>query len=589
MSSQLWAVICGNIRDELDFKLTLTRIYELRNLNKVQHIILSTWKGEIDKYEGLRDQLKKMQIYIIENYPLSNDIENTATASVNFWRQSRQLLSALDFIPKNDFVLRLRTDRSLNYINQMDHLGVFENYKKEVKTIGLFPKVFKYQITVFGPKMVRLLHMIDFVLLGNNRDLYKILNFDFSELKLQKQLVANGQWFAYPFMSEFPILRDYMRFTHFVNRVKVLQKHVEVEKENFFLPNVDYKVYAIYLMILYSHFNIIYMGKIKKYNYENSHFYQLFSSTENNGVQYTSLGSSIRDANFLENILFGRLQYSTQYQKFLQYVGHLIAYGNDETFDLNFTEYHELIKLQKDNFYKNSDNLQWFKELRNPPINPKNMYQYNQPYDPEVLNFMPSASSDWNALTHTANLEKDVYKLWLQLDQPSVVITEKMLLPIARTGNEYAIFVLLDLYNEGKISHLNHDEIIRIVLFYLDIHIRRRTESLQTTRIIILLLQMAQENKIVLEKEHIMLQCVFDKFLPIAEIIEKQEISHFNILLEIAKQLQINKKQYPSQEFFIESYISLILKEEYSLEVINYFKQNFINDSMILSRKWVID
>lgn len=100
---------------------------------------------------------------------------------------------------------------------------------------------------------------------------------------------------------------------------------------------------------------------------------------------------------------------------------------------------------------------------------------------------------------------------------------------------------------------------------------------------------MAQENKIVLEKEHIMLQCVFDKFLPIAEIIEKQEISHFNILLEIAKQLQINKKQYPSQEFFIESYISLILKEEYSLEVINYFKQNFINDSMILSRKWVID
>lgn len=67
MHTDLWAVICGNIRDELDFKLTLTRMVELRLEGKIQHIVLSTWKGEIDKYAGLREQLAYLQVYLIEN------------------------------------------------------------------------------------------------------------------------------------------------------------------------------------------------------------------------------------------------------------------------------------------------------------------------------------------------------------------------------------------------------------------------------------------------------------------------------------------------------------------------------------------
>ncbi|WP_122902173.1 hypothetical protein [Acinetobacter sp. B51(2017)] len=586
MHTDLWAVICGNIRDELDFKLTLTRIVELRLEGKIQHIVLSTWKGEIDKYAGLREQLAYLQVYLIENPAFSPQIEATASESVNYWRQARQLLAALDMIPKQDFILRLRTDRSLNYINQMDKLGVFGNYQQEAIKLGQFPRLFKYKVTVFGPKMVRLLHMIDFVLLGNNRDLYRLINFDFAELGHQKQIVANAQWFAVPFLKEFPILRDYMRFTHFVNRVKVLKTHVDLHKENAFFPAVYYKVYAIYLMILYTHFNILYTGRLKQADYSQIHFYELFSSTANYGIQHTSLGSSIRDQNILEYFLFGKLKDSSAYRQFKQKVTQLIAYGADEQFDLTFEDYKELVDLSNDNFYETSEEIKWFKRLRRPPINLKRLYQYNTDIRQATLNFIDEDDEQWMALTHTESIEKDIYKVWLNLDNPSVTTTEKMLLPIARTGNEYAIYVLLDLLDKNQITAINQDEIKRIVFFYLDIHMRRRTETLQTTRIIILLLKMQQQQKIQLDKLEKMLQCGFDRYITLDDLDFNEPID--DLLQCLKHKLEQVQCSELDKQHVIQTWISQISDQQLKQEVVQHFQQKSVNDAMILSKKWVV-
>lgn len=584
MNTDLWAVMCGNIRDELDFKLTLTRMIELRSEGKIQHIVLSTWKGEIDKYIGLREQLSYLQVYLIENPAFSPEIESTASESVNYWRQARQLLAALDMIPKRDFILRLRTDRSLNYINQMDKLGVFTNYAQPAIALGKFPKLFQYKITVFGPKMVRLLHMIDFVLLGQNRDLYRLINFEFAELGHQKQIVANAQWFMAPFLKEFPILRDYLRFIHFVNRVKILKTHVELHKENAFFPQVYYKVYAIYLMILYTHFNILYMGKLKQADYTQIQFYQLFSSTENYGIQHTSLGSSIRDQGILEYFLFGKLKPSSAYGNFLKQVTHLIAYGADESFDLSFEEYKELVDLSNDNFYETSEEIKWFKRLRRPPVNLKQLHRYETDINQATLNFINSDNEKWIALTHTENVEKDVYKLWLSLENPSVDITEKMLLPIARTGNEYAIYVLLDLLDQELISPLNAEEVRRIVFFYLDIHTRRRTETLQTTRIIILLLKMYNQGKVHLEKIQKILECGFDKYIDVNNI----QVDNENLLELLKNKLEQVETENIQQQYIIKTWIAQISDQKIEPNIQQHFQQQSINDAMILSKKWVV-
>lgn len=587
MRTDLWAVICGNIRDELDFKLTLTRMVELRLEGKIQHIVLSTWRDEVDKYQGLREQLKYLQVHLLESPSLSPEVENTASESVNYWRQSRQLLAALDTIPKKDFVLRLRTDRSLNYINQMDKLGVFSNYQQETIQVGQFPRLFKYKITVFGPKMVRLLHMIDFVVLGNNRDLCKIINFEFCELGHQKQIVANAQWFALPFLKEFPILRDYIRFTHFVNRVKVLKTHVELHKENACFPDVYYKVYAIYLMILYTHFNILYMGKLKPVDYTQVHFYELFSTTSNYGIQHTSLGSSIRDQRILPYFLFGKLKESLAYQKFKQSVTDLIAYGASENFDLTIKDYDQLYCLARDNFYENSNEIKWFKPLRNPPFNPKRHYQYDTSVDLSCLNFINAEDKQWINLTHTESVEKDIYKAWLSLENPQIQVTEKMLLPIARTGNEYAIYILLDLLAQNKISDIHQEEVKRITFFYLDIHTRRRTETLQTTRIIILLLKMYERKQIELEKLEKILKCGFDQYISVDDIKIDAVNQNTNLRDMIKEKLAQVKCEDLNQKYTIKTWMSQLTDQKIEDDIIDYFKQISVNDSMILSQKWV--
>ncbi|GAA5010904.1 hypothetical protein GCM10023206_18890 [Acinetobacter puyangensis] len=581
----LWAVICGNIRDELDFKLTLTRLIELRSIGKIQHIVVSTWKGEIEKYPELRKQLESLQIYVLECYPLSDTVEKTPTGSVNYWRQARQLLLALDFIPKHDFVLRVRTDRSLNYINQMEKLGVFENYKIKVKELGLFPKIFEYKVTVFAPKMVRLLHMIDFAILGQNKDLYKFINFDIHELYFQKEMVANVQWYAQPFLKVFPILRDYMRFTQFVHTVKVLKDYVEKYKEDSVFPEVYYKVYAIYLLILYTHFNIVYTGNLNKKNIDKIGFYHFFSSSQNRGLQHTTLGTSIRDQEILHMAISGELTKSKAYERFLYYVNKIIAYGeNDETFELSYPDYKQLVDLVNTKFYEQSDDLKWFKGLRKPPVNKKNLFKYNENIDVSMLDCITCKASDWYNLSHTQLVEKDLYDLWLKLENPTAITTEKMLFPIARTGNEYAIYILLDLFDKNLISDINIKELLRVTFFYLDIHVRRKTQTNQTTFIILKLLLMYERAMVDIEPDKI-IPCGFEKFLNVTEvneILSGNKSSYINIVKSIFK--RVVNDNTPEINLMLAS----IENQSVSQVVLDNLKLNKkINEIVIAEKKWL--
>ena len=480
MKKDLWAVMCGTIRDELDFKLTLTKLIELRNQNKIQHILLSTWKGEIDKYENLRSVLNNLKIILVESFPISDELQNSGTDSVNYWRQARQLLSALDIIPSDSFILRLRTDRSLNYINQMESLGIFdaENYQVEAISYGKFPKIFNYKIFVFAPKMVRLMHMIDFVFLGHHKDLYKLLNFDVNELMFQKQIVANAQWFMKPFIEEFPVLRSYMRFTVFSNTIKVLKNYVDEHKDNSIFPIIYYKVYALYILIMHTHFKILYMGIIDDATLKNTSFYQFFSTSPNNNLFSTGLGTSIRNEKVLEYAIQGKLLPSESYSSFLEQVNKIVALGNSSDFEFTYEDLVDFEKFVNSKVVCDNEEIRWYKKLRTKPMNPK--IADDEKHDPIILNCLNGEDEIWKSLMNTFSIEKDLFNKWVEIDYPSIQTTELMLLPAAKTGNEYAIYVLLDLYYKGKISALNVDEVIRITEFYLNIHVNKKTNSLVT-------------------------------------------------------------------------------------------------------------
>ncbi|WP_353173236.1 hypothetical protein [Acinetobacter rudis] len=483
MDNTLWAVVCGNIRDELDFKLTISRLVGLRSSGKINHILLSTWKGEIDKYINLRKSLENLEIYLVESFPLNEEIHKIESGSVNFWRQSRQLLAALDVIPKNHFVLRVRTDRSLSHINRMEEMGVFDNYAMKVPSYGNFPKLFNYRVFVFSPKTIRLFHMIDFTFLGHSRDLYKIINFDFSELYLQKGLSANGQWFLYPFLREFAIIRDYLRITDLNNSIKIMKSYVDFNKEKSLFPELYYKVYAIYILALYTHFKILYFGKIDDKSLKETYFHDFFSSSFKNNLSFTGLGVSIRNEKVLKAAVEGELVQTFAYKSFLKYIHYLVVNGNGEDIQYNYEDYINLKKFVNDEIYGDNEKIRWYKELNTKPIALNKKYYDNYSDVLKKLNCIDVSNSTWNELTLTTKLEHKILNTWLELKNPSVPNTEKILLPAAKSGNEFAIYMLLDLCCSGKFTRESIPELTRVVEFFLKLHIRKKTNTNLTLRI----------------------------------------------------------------------------------------------------------
>lgn len=582
MQKNVWAVICGSIRDELDFKLTLTRLVELRALGKIQHIMLSTWYGEIDKYYELRNQLAELKIYLIEVHPLSEDMEKTPSGSVNYWRQARSLLFALDRIPKHDFVLRVRTDRSLNYINQMDKLGVFENFIHPVKELGKFPKLFEYQILVFRPRTIRLFQMTDFVLMGQNRDIYKLINFNVNDLQFQKRIVANAQWFSQPFLLEFPILRDYMRFTLYHHAALVLKRYSDKFESESYFPKVYSKVYAIYFLILHTHFNILEYEKFNPEKRDDIEFHNFFNGSKNGSLRYQSLGTIIVDKHVIENAILGKMKNTDSYSLFLSYVNKLICYGsNYHEFDLSVEEYSEIRKLVQTNFYEASDQEKWYRNLAFAPLNYKSLPTYLESNNSDKLNCLKVDSHDWVELSHTMVVEKQLYKLWVENEDLDKNVVETILLPIARTGNQYSIFILLDLFNRDNVKDLNKEEIIRISFFYLDIKQRQKIPSLILCLVVIVLLKISDKSELVVE----------DKFIKFAleailssEHIMKLEANNFNnVLNEVVGYLDCSGENFINHLFIK----SVILEQSIPDNVSNYFNdKNMSNEFMISKFKW---
>ncbi len=579
--TSLWAVICGNIRDELDFKLTLTRIVKLRSELKVDHIVFSTWNGEIDKYTGLREQLKSLKIYVLEGEPMTKEIESTPSNSVNYWRQARQLLSALDIIPKNDFVLRLRTDRSLNYINYMDKQDIFSNYKYKVKTFGNFPKLLNYQVIAFRPRTVRLFQMTDFVLLGQNKDLYKLINFDFYDLDIQKPVVANIQWFAYPFLKEFPVLRDYLRFTRYTQMVPVLRNYVEKYQEESIFPEIYYKVYAIYLLALYTHFKIISPEKLNQDGNNEVGFHHFFTSSKNRGLKYQSLGTIILDSELVKMAVSGKLQKTLAYDRFMDYVERAIHNDeDDDIFDLSHDDYRQTVEFFNNNHFECGTDIVWLKKINRHPLNINKLNFYTEVENQVDLNCLPISKAEWEKLTYTGLIERDLYKFWLGKDKVAFEISEKMLLPIARTGNECAIYILLDMLYNNNVLLINFDEIIRIAIFYINIRLGNKSISSITICITLILIKLHVEGRVELKRFKDINAIILSKFMDEEGIDALLLSSSEEIISKIIDQINLNIQDYHLKSLLL----SIINNEKISSELINHFRGD---ELIVANKKWL--
>lgn len=451
---KLVAVICGNIRDIIDFKLTLTRLVELREEKKIERIIFSTWENELARYPELAETMRQGGIDVVETIPLQERYSGIASNSVNYWRQARQIQSALDVIEGDCFVIKTRTDRCLNFLNQIDWSNL--NIEK-TKTIGALSPVFEYKMSVFSPKMVRLFNLNDFIFVAYKRDIYKLINFDISELLLDRDIVANTQWFIYPFFKEYPILRDYFRLIHYRPLVPALREYVESHQLNSKFPMLFYKVHAIYCALLYMNFNIMpYDKKIIEKNIGQRHIYQIFSTLPSNEIIYSNIGSTIRSNRIIADLMESNFSESEAES---DRVWHEVRQSFEKGApSLTAHDYEELQLFFKEKLY---GDVRWLRNIKNPPRISLDKEQTQV----QKVDFFSQEEQHLKVLKNSAQFDKDLYRIWLSKN-PRPEESDRYLLSYAKAGAMYPILHLIRCLRHGRISESLHAEVLRFSLYF---------------------------------------------------------------------------------------------------------------------------
>lgn len=536
---KLVAVICGNIRDIIDFKLTLTRLVELRAEKKIEHIIFSTWEHELAQHPELEQAIRKANITVVETPPLEDRYGSIASNSVNYWRQARQIQSALDAIEGDCFVIKTRTDRCLNFLNQIEWSDLmFE----KTKTIGALTPVFEYRMSVFSPKMVRLFNLNDFIFIGYKRDVYKLINFDISELLLDRDIVANTQWFIYPFFKEYPILRDYFRLINYRPLLPALREYVESNRLNSKFPMLLYKAHAVYCALLYMNFNIMpYDKKIIEKNIKQRHIYQIFSTLPSNELIYTNIGSTIRSNRLIKDLMENDFSVSEAES---DRVWHEVKQSFEKGVPyLTLQDYEELKSFFKEKVYGDA---RWLKNIKNPPqILPNKEKEQHHESD-----FFNQNEQHLKVLKNSARFDKDLYKIWLTRN-PRPEESDKYLLSYAKAGAIYPILHLIRCLRHGKISESLRAEVLRFSLYFPSIKDVRKNFNFDSLLIVL--------NRFLADPE-----TVDAKFLLI-------KYSKLYLNLDLPKDLQPKYLYLMAQQFFNQRQenecLSTPLMQQFILEV----------------------
>ena len=207
---EIWAVMCGSINDQFDFELTLFRLLSLRKDGVISQIVLSTWNGGVE--EGLRQKLISHGVLIVTTE--APDFEKNDFIESAYYPQAIQLRAALNVVPDDVFILKCRTDFSLDVINNLLPT-IMDESSNIIVTRNVFNIDFSYKIIVSNISLNWLFEMGDKAYFGWKADIEKMVNFESLKLLVNNQLPPDSLFFVNPFIHRFKLIRDHIRKVSF--------------------------------------------------------------------------------------------------------------------------------------------------------------------------------------------------------------------------------------------------------------------------------------------------------------------------------------------------------------------------------------
>lgn len=584
--------MCGAIREELEVRLTMNKLLEMREANVIEGIIVSTWSGEFERYSELKRQLEENHVVVIEQSPLEKRVSIAKTNSVNYIRQAMQLQAALDYLPDDYFILKVRSDRALTHIKQIEPyltqipLEVPPVYSYEGVSKEL-PKIFDYKLIIFNAKMQRLFNFSDFVFLGYASDIRKLINFDIAELYVDRDLVANTQWFVYPFLREFPIIRDYFRLINFRPLIAGMKAYFEQKEANDYFPIFFYRVYGTYLLILDHYFQLVEIGNNS--DDVSYHFSDLFIDAKEKGIAYTLLGSVLQNENVIRKFLN-----PTQ------------CYGKES--DIKFSNVLRSKQLFNPVSNQEYEELKEFKELNEWNL-PKNWLRKKSwkikldrgqeaTYNKNILDyhFFGLSNSENQSLLDDLkdqrHIDRYLYNHWLKNPKLGYLSAEQMILPLARAQDQNPLLIVsrmlrLNKFEDEKVC----ESISHLIQVSFEVRVQRKTVNIKTCQFMLNLILSAYSNETMFSEFYMdgRVKFILDRYLENEEfekIMEEQFTRSDLIAYFIELSKKYRKKNRKVRELRLIELAMEIELDASSLETLfkEYRERNDDNNALITEK-----
>lgn len=257
MKRRVWALITGQIRSELYFRVLLIKLCDLRARGIVEEVVYSTWDDEIDKYPGLREQLKELAILLVET-PIPDSKIESKFNQMSYEYQRTSLYKGISSIPMDCFVIKLRTDLNI-YVGEMFKFLSEERdgEKLTVKEFGKFPHMYDRKIAMQVFNTNHLMFCNDRFFMGTRNDIKKFCN-PIANQKTRKfpilvdNELLNG--YAYHF---FPLLNESWNILPIEFYNSLAQYCKGCKEENLILPRMVHRIYAIICVYIYTHIHLL--------------------------------------------------------------------------------------------------------------------------------------------------------------------------------------------------------------------------------------------------------------------------------------------------------------------------------------------
>jgi hypothetical protein len=236
-------IFTGLIRTEDRFKKSISDFIELRKDNLVNQIIFSTWIGQLDKYDTLREFLEENKIQIVES-------NSPSICKGSFLQQSKSLHCGLDAIKdKSLMIFKTRTDL---YIQKKALIDIFKMDLNLDKNISF---VFEKKIWLPWFEITKPFYLADECFLAAYNDAKKLVNYNMiydSYYDIDSGL-SHIRRFIDPFRASFPIFNTYLQYL--ATTAHGTNLRFEVLKE--FKKNEDYLNFLfLYYYVVKNYFYI---------------------------------------------------------------------------------------------------------------------------------------------------------------------------------------------------------------------------------------------------------------------------------------------------------------------------------------------